>query len=186
MHLYSRVPKVTNRKLVPTGIYKTTECSNSIFYITKTSKLIMRSKLKGFRREYLSETISIILELKKSGQLYCEIAHHLEISKSSVTTILHWKARQSDNPPKPSKQPGRSPKLDSRAQRAIIHHVENFLYDNLHALSTPSKSGHIINWTTIRRYLKAAGFFWFKARKNSFLSDKHKAARLKWANKYQD
>ena len=87
--MYSRVPEVTDRKREPIGTYKTTECSNSIFYITRTSKLIMPSKPKGSRREYSSETISVILELKKSGQSHCEIAHHLKISKSSVTTILY-------------------------------------------------------------------------------------------------
>ena len=146
----------------------------------------MPSKPKGSRREYSSETISVILELKKSGQSHREIAHHLEIPKSSVITILHREARQSDNPPKPSKRPGRLPKLDYRAQRAIIRHVEKFPYDNLHALSTPSKSGHTMGRTTIRRYLKAAGFFRFKARKKPFLSDKHKAARLKWAKEHQN
>ena len=91
--MYSRVPEVTDRKRVPTGTHKTTECSNSIFYITRTSKLIMPSKPKGSRREYSSETISVILELKKSGQSHCEIAYYLKILKSFVITILHWKVR---------------------------------------------------------------------------------------------
>ena len=63
----------------------------------------MFSKPKGSRHEYLSETILVMLELKKSGQSYCKIAHHFEIPKSSITTILHWKARQLDDPPKLSK-----------------------------------------------------------------------------------
>ena len=84
----------------------------------------MFSKPKGSRREYLSETISLILELIKSGQSHREIAHHLEILKSSVTTILHRETRQLDNPPKPCKQSGCPPKLDSRAQQVIISHVE--------------------------------------------------------------
>ena len=139
----------------------------------------MPSKPKGSRREYSSETISVILELKKSGQSHREIAHHLEIPKSSVTTILHREARQSDDPPEPSKRPCRLPKLDSRAQRAIIRHVEKFPHDNLYTLSTPFKSDYTISRKTIRRYLKAIGFFRFKAKKKLFLSDKHKAARLK-------
>ena len=49
----------------------------------------MPSKPKGSRREYSSETISIILKLKKLGQSHCEIAHHLEIPKSFVITIFH-------------------------------------------------------------------------------------------------
>ena len=177
--MYSRVPEVIDRKRVLIGTHKTTKCLNSIFYITRTLKLIIPSKPKGSRREYLSETISVILELNKSGQSHREIAHHLEILKSSVTTILHRRARQSDDPPKPSKQPGRRPKLDSRAQQTIIRHVEKFPHDNLYALSTLSKSGHTINQTTIQQYLKAVGFFRFKARKKPFLSVKHKAARLK-------
>ena len=66
----------------------------------------MPSKPKGSRREYLSETISVILELKKLGQSHCEIAHHLEISKSTVTIIFYQEARQLDDPPKPWKQSG--------------------------------------------------------------------------------
>ena len=84
----------------------------------------MPSKPKGTKREFSSETISIIFELKKLGQLHREIAHHLEIPKSSVTTILHWEARQSNNTPKSNKQTGCPPKLDFRAQQAIIRHVE--------------------------------------------------------------
>ena len=124
--------------------------------------------------------------MKKSGQSHYEIAHQLEIPKSFITTILYWEARQSDNPPKPSKQPRRLPKLDFRAQQAIIRHVEKFQHDKLHALSTLSKSGHTISWTTIRQYLKAAGYFQFKARKKLFLSNEHKVARLNWDKEYQD
>ena len=49
----------------------------------------MPSKPKGSRHEYSSETISVILELKKSGQLYCEIAYYLEILKFSIIIILY-------------------------------------------------------------------------------------------------
>ena len=169
--------EVIDRKLVLIGIYKSIKYSNSIFYITRTLKLSMPSKPKGFRREYSSEIISVLFELKNSGQSHCEIAYHLEISKSSVTTILYREVRQSDNSPKPSKQLGCPPKLDFRAQQAIIYYVKKFLHDNLHALSTPFKSGHTIGRTTIWQYLKAASFFRFKARKKPFLSNKHKAAR---------
>lgn len=58
----------------------------------------MPLKPKSFRREYSSETISAILELKNSGQSRIEIAHHFKIPQSSVTTILHRQARQSKHP----------------------------------------------------------------------------------------
>lgn len=64
-----------------------------MFYITKISKLIILLKLKDSSHKYSSETISVIFELKKVGQLHCEIANNLEIFKSSVTIILHQKAR---------------------------------------------------------------------------------------------
>ena len=132
----------------------------------------MPSKTKGSRREYSSETISAILELKKAGQSHNEIAHHFKIPKSSVTTIIHREARQSEHPVQPNKRPGRPLKLDARAQRAIIRHVEKFSHDNLHALSTPSR-------TTIRKYLKASGYFYYKAKRKPFLFSRHKTAKLK-------
>lgn len=60
-----QMTEVTNRKWVSTGIYKTIEFSNLIFYITRTLKLIMFSKPKSSRCKYLFQTISITLELKK-------------------------------------------------------------------------------------------------------------------------
>ncbi len=145
----------------------------------------MPSKPKSFRREYSSETISAILELHKSGQTHGEIAQHFKISKSSVTTILHRQVKQPQQPLQPTKLPNRPPRLDARAQRAIIRHVEKFPHDNLHALWTPSKSNSTISRTIIRKYLKAEGYFRIKARKKLFLSDKHKAARLKWAKEHK-
>ena len=101
-----------------------------------------------------------------------------------MTTIIHREARQSEHPVLPNKRPGRPPKLDARAQRAIIRHVEKFPHNNLHALSTPFKSGHNICRTTIRKYLKASGYFRYKTRRKLFLSSIHKAARLKWAKEH--
>ena len=153
----NRVPEVIDRKCLPTGTQKIAECSKSNFSTTRTSKPIMPSKPKGSRREYLFETISAIIELKNSGQSHNEITHHFKIPKTSVTTILHRQARQSEHPLQPCKRPGHPPKLDARAQRAIIHHVEKFSHDNLNAAI------YTIGRTTIRRYLKASGYFRFKA-----------------------
>lgn len=86
--LYNWMPEVIDRKQVLNGTHKTTKCLNSIFYIIRTSKLIMPLKPKGSRCKYSSETISVILKLKKSGQSHYEIAHHLEIPKSFITIIL--------------------------------------------------------------------------------------------------
>lgn len=51
------------------------------------------------------------------------------------------------------------------------------------ALGTPSKSGTTLSR---RRYLKAEGYFRFQARRKPFETDKHKAARLKWAKEHRN
>lgn len=144
----------------------------------------MLSKYKSSRPNYLSKTILVICELKKLGQSYCKIAYHLQIPKFSIIIILHRKVRQSDNLLKSSKPLEPLFKQDVWASQLIIYYVEKFLHDNLNILSTLFKSGHTIGWTIIWQYLKAIGFFLFKIRKKPFLSNKHKAARLKQAKKY--
>ncbi len=63
--------------------------------------------------------------------------------------------------------------------------MEKFSHDNPYVFSTLFKSGSIISRTTIQKYPKTKDYFRFKARKKPFLSDKHKAARLKWAKEHQ-
>lgn len=109
----------------------------------------MYSKSKGYRCEYLSETISAIFELKKVNQLYSEIGHHFKISKSSMTNIIYKEPRQSEYPIQSNKRPGCPFKLDAQAQYVIICYVEKYSHDNLHILSTPFKSGYNISWMTI-------------------------------------
>lgn len=137
--------EVINWKRVSISTHKITKCLNSIFYITRTLKLIIFSKSKGFRCKYSSKTISVICELKKLGQSHCEIIHQLEILQSSITTIFYQKTRQLDNPSKLSKQPGRFSKLDSWVQQAIICYVKEYPHNNLYTLSTLFKSSHIID-----------------------------------------
>lgn len=83
------MPNITDQKWVPIGINKTIKYSNSIFFITKTLKLIMFLKFKGFRHKYLPETILIICKLKKLSQFHYKIAYHLKIPKFFITTILY-------------------------------------------------------------------------------------------------
>lgn len=71
---------------------------NSNFSIIKTWKLIILSKSKSSRYENLSETILVILELKKVGQLYNKITYYFKISKSFMTTtIIHKEVKQPEN-----------------------------------------------------------------------------------------
>ena len=79
----------------------------------------------------------LLLNWKSRAQSHSEIAHHFKIPKSSVTTILHPQARQSEHPLQPSVRPGRPHELDARAQRATIRHLEKFPHDNLNAYQLP-------------------------------------------------
>jgi hypothetical protein len=74
--------------------------------------------------------------------------------------------------------------LNARAWRRLIRHVESNPTDDYATLSTLSKATHSIHRATIRSYLKIAGYLRFKARKKSFLTAKHKLARLKWAREH--
>lgn len=143
-------------------------------YIPKTS-----------RREHSAETLAIIISLHNKGKSLAQIGNHLNLSRPTVATIIHRHHRQPDHPLRPTKRAGRPPKLDGRDKRALVRHVEQNPHDNLKALGTPSKSGQTLSRATVRKYLKANGYFRFKARKKPFLSSKHKQARLKWAKEHR-
>lgn len=59
-----------------------------------------------------------------------------------------------------------------------MNHIEQYPYDNLKALSTPSKSGYTFSKPIVWKYLRSEGFFRFKALKMPYLSLKYKKDRL--------
>lgn len=68
LHYYlNYMLKVTKLKQILTNTYKTIKYFNSIFYITKSLKLILFIKPKSFKYEYLFKTILVIFKLKKLG-----------------------------------------------------------------------------------------------------------------------
>ena len=144
----------------------------------------MPSKPKTGRREHSPEIIAVILSLHQLGKSHSQIGHHLKIAKSSVTTFIHRQLRNPDGLLRPTKRAGRPLKLDARARRHLIRHVEQFPHDNFSALATPSKSGATLCRITTQNYLKAAGYFRYKARRKPYLSSNHKWARVKWANEH--
>ena len=99
------------------------------------------------------------------------------MAKSYVTTIIHRHQRYALRCTKLAVRPL---KLDARARRCLIRHVERFPHDSFAALATPSKTSHTPCRTTTRNYLKA-GYFRYKARRNPYWFSKHKLAWLKWA-----
>jgi transposase len=139
----------------------------------------MSPKKKTFRREHSSETVAIIISLKSLKKSHDEIAQHLKLFKSSVTSIIHRKQREEECGFRSTKRAERPHKLDARARRRLIRHVEANLNDDFATLTSPSKATHLIHRFIVRRYLRVEGYLRFKARKKSFLTSKHKLARLK-------
>ena len=98
----------------------------------------MPSKPKTAKREYSSETIAIVVSLHEVHLSYAEIARQVRLARSTVVTIVHRAKRQADASSVPKKRTGRPTKLNVRARRALIRHVEKNPHDNLLALTTPS------------------------------------------------
>lgn len=88
-----------------------------------------------------SETLAAIIALHQAGKSHAQIGDHLNLAKSTVTTIINRHNRQPTQPLRPTKRAGRPLKLDERSKRALIRYVERRPHDNLKALETPSKSG---------------------------------------------
>lgn len=145
----------------------------------------MPFKPKTDRRRLTSELRGAVFALREGGQTYSEIANQLKLSRSTVTSIFHRASRQLNASPAPKKRIGRPPKLNDREKRALIRHIDLNPHDNLHALATPSKSGHQLSRNTVRKYMRGAGFFRYRARRKPYLTIKHKAARLVWSRKHK-
>jgi transposase len=152
--------------------------------LISSSNHIMPSKSKSSRREHSSETIAIILTLKNLSKSHAQIVDHLKLSKFIVIIIVHRIQRQENSSLRPTKRAGRPHKLNARARRRLIRHVEANSRDDFATLSSLSKVTHSVHRVIVRSYLRVAGYLRFKARKKSFLTSKHKLARLKWAREH--
>ena len=80
----------------------------------------MPSKPRTGRHEHSQETIAIILSLHNLKKSHSQIANHLKIAKSSVTTIIHRHDQNLEKVLCPTKRAGRPLKLDAQAQRQLI------------------------------------------------------------------
>jgi hypothetical protein len=144
----------------------------------------MSSKSKISKREHSSKTIAIILILKNLSKSNAQIIDHFKLSKFIVIIIVHRIQRQENSSLRLIKRADRSHKLNARARRRLIRHVETNSRDDFATLSSFSKVTHSIHRVTIRSYLRIADYLRFKTRKKSFLKFKHKLVRLKWAREH--
>ena len=98
-------------------------------------------KPKTLRYKHLSKIIAIILCLYKLKKSYAQIAEHVKIPESFITTILYCQERNSNHLFCSTKRAGWPLKLDVQAKRTLICHVKQYLHNNFAALATLSKTG---------------------------------------------
>jgi hypothetical protein len=147
--------------------------------LNSLSIFVMSFRKKIFRREYSSETVIIIINLKSLKKSHDEIAQHLKLLKFFVISIIHRKQREEECDFRFIKRVERSLKLNARARRRFIRHVKSNLRDDFVILTSSSKIIRSIHRFIVRRYLRIADYLRFKTRKKTFLTIKHKLARLK-------
>ena len=148
-------------------------------FTNSLSNSTMPSKPKTSRREHSIETVSVILALHNLGKSLGQVSDHVKVPRATVGHIIHRATRTPDHLLRLNKRAGRLAKLDGRARRALIRHVERNPHDNLASLGTPSTSGTKLGRKVVRGYLKVAGFLRFKPRRKRFLTQKRKEAKLR-------
>ena len=140
----------------------------------------MPSKPFTDRRKHTSEIVASIITLRVSGQSYSEIAKQLNLARSTVITIVHRAKRAVNATFAGQKRLDRPFKLNDREIRTFIRHVDRFSENNLKAFAILFKSGHKFFRNIVRKYTRSRGYFRFKVKKKSFLTERHKKIRLKW------
>ena len=131
-------------------------------FTNSSPKSIIPLKPKTPRREYLDETVGIILALREAGRLYTQIADQIKVPRPSVVHILYQATRTQNELYRLTKRAGRLSKLNTWARQALICYVERYPHDNL-GLGTSSKSDTTLSRKIVRAYLKTAGYLRFKA-----------------------
>lgn len=99
---------------------------------------------------------------------------------STVRSIIERRLETGDTSFETRPGRGRSKKTSDRDDRALLRHANQHPRDTLHALATPSKSGHKLGRNTVRKILKAYGKAKRKPRKKPYLKLEHKNKRLIW------
>ena len=110
----------------------------------------MPSAPKTSRREHSTEAIAVILKLHDLGYSGSEIGNEVNVPKATVNRIIQRQTKQPDQPLSRPKRPSKPPKLNRRAERALLRHVAKNPRDTLEALSSPSKSGCRLHPDTVR------------------------------------
>jgi hypothetical protein len=133
---------------------------------------------KTGRKELSSETIAIILTLHKLGYTALQISREegltKDIPKSTITFQIRRAKKHQNNPFIKAIRTGRSPKLDTRAERRLVRFMIRNPFETLTCLSTPGKSGYRIHINTTRKYLTKNEYYAFRPRRKPYLTEIYK------------
>jgi transposase len=114
------------------------------------------------------------------GHGYTAISRLEKTPYSTVRSIVERTLKSGDTSFESKPRHGASKKTSDRDDRALVRHAIQNPKDTLYALATPSKSGHKLGRTTVRKILKAYGKAKRKPRKKPYLKPEHKYKRLIW------
>ena len=112
-------------------------------------------------------------------KLQVQIDDYWKFAKSTMSSIIYYYIKEQKRQVRLTHRAFPPSKLDDRAKRLFLHHIEQNLCDNIKTLGIPSKSDQHFSQATVWKYLNADGYFRFKVRKKPFLFIKNKHTRLR-------
>ena len=146
----------------------------------------MPSKPKTVRREHQDYVIHGIWALSCIGYGPTKIRETFTIPLPTIKSILKRLKKSQDEPWKKARRTGRPPKLDKRAERRLVRHLERFPFETYSVMNTPGKTTTAICRATFQRYLRKNEYYAFKPRKKPFLKPQHKERRLAFARRFKN
>lgn len=138
----------------------------------------MSSSSKTSRHELSEAEVLLIWGLHQNGISGAEIARQNDFAKSTVNQILRRLRRQSVPVYLKAIRAGRPPKLSKRDERHLLSYTRRNPFENLKALSTPSKSGSKLHLNTVRSYLTKNEIYAFRPRKKPYVNKSQRRRRL--------
>ncbi|XP_062847483.1 uncharacterized protein LOC134309924 [Trichomycterus rosablanca] len=156
---------------------------------------LLRDGLRGWLREYWGvnsimkskehtrQVRNKVVEKFKAGLGYKKISQALNISRSTVQSIIRkWKEYGTTvNLPRQ----GRPPKLTGRTRRALIRDAAKRPMVTLDEMQrSTAQVGESVHRTTISRALHKCGLYGRVARRKPLLKENHKKSRLQFARSH--
>lgn len=140
----------------------------------------MGRALKTDRTELTAAKRAQIWTRWQDGHGYTAISRLEKTPYSTVRSIIERTLESRNYSFESKPRQGALKKTSDRDDRALVRHANLNPRETLYALATPSKSGHKLGRTTVRKILKCYNKAKRKPRKKPYLKPEHKLKRLIW------